>query len=404
MVGYRSGCIWQITGNNFPNPSGIEMNRLHCLKILGILFFLAGCTAPMSMTDIAPTTRVSTKMTPSARMRITETPSSTKSTTHSPSPTLTATRTVNPTFAYMETWLSVDLPATLAARFVSCDDGFELGMYAEILRFSSDSWTIYTCSPHTDPENIAWTPGTLDFGTRYTRVVKTDGSVSWTIRHDRFDYSVIDRPDALLKPYLWTNDGRFVYVYPMYYPGPGGFKKSVVFYSFIPDLYRLNLETGAFELVLSGSEFNDIAISPDGRLMIYSEYDDPDMIHVVDMENGAGRTVSLDLDVMAAGSFLISDDQTQVLFMAGFEKTSDNWQDDVRATSIFLLNVEDMHLKTLLAEDPRLLVLDTYHCEYDQLWPKDQRICLSSLNFDDEGIYTLNLVTSKIRPLSTPGP
>ena len=80
----------------------------------------------------------------------------------------------------------------LAARNVKCKDGFSLEDYEDVIAASNDTWTLFTCSPVVPPNADLRTPGLVDFGTRYTEIIKTDLSKTWIIPHSSFDYSAIN--------------------------------------------------------------------------------------------------------------------------------------------------------------------------------------------------------------------
>ena len=289
------------------------------------------------------------------------------------------------------------VPATLEARNVQCKDGFVIEQYLDIISSSNNQWTLYTCSPTPLNKNDEWTPGVVDYGTRYTQIIKTDFSKTWTIRHNTFDYSIINRPDALLSPYRWTADGKYLYLYPSSYPGGSGFPESAFLYTQIGSLYRINLETGKFELVLQRSLFGALALSPDDRLLAYSEPDKSDIIHIRNMENGTDLQIKLNEDISAAGAFIWNSQSTKVIFTVGYGKQNGNWQDDLSGTSVFVLTPQNMHVQKVLAKDSR--IFSPYECSDNIYWLNENTICLYSLNQDLDSwnkIFTLNIKTGTV--------
>jgi hypothetical protein len=291
-----------------------------------------------------------------------------------------------------ENFMAVSIPATLEARNVKCKDGFVLEQGLYVIQASNDNWTLFTCSPLPKNKKDQWTPGVTDYGTRYTQITKTDLSQTWIIKHNTFDYSSIDRPDAMLSPYRWTADGKYLYLYPIYYPGGSGFPESAFLYTQINSLYRINLENGAFEPVLQKGQFDAFKLSPDDQFLAYSEHARPDVIHVKAMENGNDLQVKLNEDIVAAGAFIWNAESTMVVFTIGYGKKSDDWQDDLSGISIFILTHKNMHAQKVLAKDFRLFT--PYECSQNNYWLDENTLCLYPIDPDSDRwnkIFTFNV-------------
>jgi hypothetical protein len=329
----------------------------------------------------------------------TSTPTVKPTITNSPKPiaTINSTATPSPTFSpaqeteaviharvikadqTQQAFMFTSAPATLEARNVKCKDGFVLEQRLDILRVSNDKWTLFTCSPLPKNKDKQWTPGVDDYGTRYTQITKTDLSQTWIIKHSTFDYSKINRPDALLSPFKWTADGKYLYLYPRSYPGGSGFPQSAFLYANVDSLYRINLETGEFELVLQRHKFTSFDLSLNDQFLAYSERDKPDVIHIRDMGNGNDRQIKLNENIVAAGAFIWNSESTRVIFTVGYGKQSDNWQDDLSGTAIFVLTLQNMHVQKILAKDTR--IFEPYKCSDDHsVWLDENTICLYSIN------------------------
>lgn len=272
-------------------------------------------------------------------------------------------------------FLFTEVPGTLQARRVICNDGFALERFLDVLRYSTSEWTIYTCSPKL--ENIGdWrTPGVVDYGTRYTQVSKTDFSRTWTIRHNVFDYSIIDRPDAWLFPYRWTVDGKYLYLCPLYYPSGSGYPTSVALQTLLNDLYRINLETGYFELVLSGNQYGAFSLSPDDQTLFYSDHDRPDILFARNMGTGEERFVKLNETIIAAGAFVWNMDGSKIVVTVGYETQSGGRRDDLSATAIYVVTLRNMHAQMILPRDSRVLIPSP--CFENQYWLDENTLCLS---------------------------
>lgn len=337
--------------------------------------------------------------------------------TNSPIPTPTITFTPSPTLSSaqetetavhaevvkamqtQEYFMNVAAPATLQARNVKCKDGFVVERYLDIIRYSNDTWTLFTCSPVPINKKDKWTPGVVDYGTRYTQLVKTDLSKTWTIQHNTFDYSIIDRPDALMTPFRWTADGKHLYFYPSYYPGGSGFPQSAFLYTYINSLYRINLETGEFKLFLKRDQFGALAFSPNDKFLAYSDYDKPNLIHIKNVESNEESQIEIQENVVATGAFIWHPDSTKVIFFAGYGKQGDIGQDDLAGTSIFVLTLENMQVRKVLAKDPRIFM--PYGCSdnYD-VWLDNNTICLYSINHELDSwnkFFSFNIKTGVVK-------
>ena len=299
-----------------------------------------------------------------------------------------------------ENYILVAAPATLEARNVKCKDGFVLELGLDVIRVSNDKWTLFTCSPKPKNKDNRWTPGIDDYGTRYTQITRTDLSQTWTIKHSTFDYSEINRPDALMSPFRWTANGKYLYLYPDSYPDKSGFPQSAALRTHISSLYRINLETGVFELVLRHDQFGAIALSPNDQFLAYSERDKPDLIHIRNMENGNDLEVKLNENIIAAGAFIWDLESTKVVFTIGYGKQGVDWQDDLSGTSVYVLTPQNMHAQKILAKDSRIFI--PYECSENIYWLNEYTICLYSNNhqLDSQNkIFTFNIKTGSVELL-----
>lgn len=334
-----------------------------------------------------------------------------------PTITLTPSLTLNPEGATrkalfesmmttQEYWRNTELPSTLEAKGVQCKEGFQIELYMDILRTSNNDWTLFTCS--TSPSNgaLQWAPGVVDFGTRYTQIIKTDHSITWTIQHQEFDYSHIDRPDALLSPYRWSQDGKKLYLYPQYYPGSsGGIPASARLRYSLRDLYRINLETGIFEILLQRNQYSAVSLSPDDQFLVYSEKDSPNIIHVINMDNGKDRQIEINEEIFAAGAFAWTPDSTKVVFAIGYEKKTGYRLDDISDTTLVVLTIKNMHAQIILYKDS-LLVYPKFCRNNEECWLDSNTLYLDSFLRDSLAImntvWSINIHTGQVSMVSTP--
>jgi len=366
--------------------------------VIFLLLFLIGCS---------PQPIVAQTLTPTLKPIVTNSPKPTATTNSAvtPSPTFSPAEetkaAVDPKVAKamqtQENFMFVAVPATLEARNVKCKDGFVLEQGLDVVRTSNDKWTLFTCSPIPQNINDRWTPGVVDYGKRYTQIIKTDLSKTWTIQHNTFDYSTINRPDALMTPYRWTADGKYLYLYPRSYPGGSGGTDSMSLETYINTLYRINLETGEFELVLRNDQYDALALSPDDQFLVYSENKKPDVIHVRNMENGNDLQVKLNEDIIVSGGFVWNSESTKVVVIIGYGKQAENSYDDLSGTAIFVLTPKNMHIQKVLAKDSRIFT--PYKCSDNIYWLDKNTICLYSINQELDSwnkIFTFNIKTGTI--------
>jgi hypothetical protein len=368
--------------------------KQNLLTLMVITLILTGCSnagLSPSLTQLQRTASIS--------------PMPTKVTTPTFSPKQATNIALEPTFiAYEKTQeylRNTAYPATLEARNVHCKDGFVIERSIDILSNSNDQWTLFTCSPTPPKTNNNGTPEIVDYGTRYTEIIKTDLSVTWIIPHYSFDYSIINGPDSMMHPILWTRDGRYLYMYPGYvFAGGDGAPRSGFLYSYINSIYRINLVTGVFSSVLLRDQFGDFEFSPDEQSLVYSEQQNPAMIHVRNLETGYDRQVNLGEGIYAAGAFLWNSDGTKIVIFAGYEKKDHDWWDDLSATSIYILNPRDMNVRNILAKNPRIFTPFPCPNDFESIWLNENSICLDSLSelYRDSliNLYSLNIDTGRL--------
>jgi dipeptidyl aminopeptidase/acylaminoacyl peptidase len=284
-------------------------------------------------------------------------------------------------------------PATLETRSVHCNEGYQLEDWVNILRNSNDQWTLFTCSP-----KAGWTSGEVDYGKRYTEIISVDLLHSWIIQHNSFDYSYINRTDALLSRYRWTADNKYLYLYPTYYPGPDAFSYSYELRTLIHSLYRLNLITGEFELIIENKQYFDFSLSPNEQYLIFSEKDNSDNIHLRDLRNNHENIINLDENSFVTGAFIWNRAKNIVVIFIGYEKQNGGWYDDLSSITIIILDLENLQPKRILTKDPRIFIPSRCSTDNDY-WIKDEELCLYSINSNLESYnkyYSINIETEVV--------
>lgn len=277
-------------------------------------------------------------------------------------------------------------------RGVSCENGYQLEAWREILLIPNDDWTVFTCTAF----DLAQ-PSNADYGFRYTKVVKTDLSQSWIVSHKDLVWSKMH--NGYLSTYRWSQDKRYLYLVP-HISGIDGFPISAYFWD-ASNLYRLHLESGNFETILN--DVRSFSLSPNDQLVISTESDKPSIIHLTNLSDAKSQQTRLGDEVAITGIFVWNFDSTRVVFASGYENDTGAAFDDLSATSIFLLTIKNLHLQTLLQKDSRLLVpsLEFPRVGY---WIDANTISLTSLKHDDEfsNDISLNIQTGEIRNLVIP--
>lgn len=368
--------------------------------IFSLLFFtlllLASCNSFL-VDSITPTSVVIPTSSNSPRSTETTTPSLSVTPSSTYSLTEIAVATTRAAYVTELAYRFTAIPATIEARNAKCKEGFVLEQALYVLDYSNEKWTLFTCSPVPANKYNLLTPGVVDYGTRYTQLVETDLSKTWTIQHNPFDYSIIDRSDALMVPFRWTADGRYLYLYPAYYPGPSGGTDSMLLETNVNDLYRINLETGNFELILRSDQYEALALSPDDQYLIYSEHKRPDVIHVRNMESGDDLQIKLNEDIIVSGRFIWGSDRDKVVFTVGYGKQVENFHDDLSETALFVLTLSNMHVQKVLARDSRIFIPEP--CFDGNYWLDKNTMCLYSINekLDSWNKYfTFNIETGSV--------
>jgi hypothetical protein len=292
--------------------------------------------------------------------------------------------------AARETAISADLQYN-QKRGIICDAGFDLETLSDIRSMSTDEWTIFTCKP-----DYRTTPD-VDYLSRYTRVVKTDLTQSWTISYKNLIWANI--PIAYLKSYKWSRDGKYLFLVAYTCCYDGYFASNYFHNESI--LYRLNLDTGIFETILTGA--HSLEISPDDQYLIFTNRDNPDAVYIRNLSNGTDKQVQFDKDVVAAGIFAWAPDSSQVIFGAGYGPGIDA-QNDLSETSIFKLTIKDSTLQPLLYKDPRLLVPNIIDQKTRNFWVDKNRIPLFSLKreYDNLNNVSMDVQTGNIQNFFTP--
>jgi len=306
---------------------------------------------------------------------------------------------------YMAT--SISIAATNDAKGASCPKGYDLDITSkmpyEVRPIFNSHWLEFTCSPEAENQSDIWTPGAVDYGKRYTQVMNADLSLAWTIPYRGFPWSY--RPGAFLDPYRLSSDGIYLYFVPLFIPGGDGWYSPGYFYN-DSVLYRLNLHTGDFKVVLPYTKIDGYAfsLSPNDQYLAYRNPNEENIVHINDLINGNDTQVKLDGTYELTGAFVWTSDSKQVFFASA----KPGWLDGKAGISIFMLNINKMELHTKLFNDRRLLIPS--FCSEEQnfsSWVDGDKLCVRSLDYMSEAYFSdllLNINTGNLIVIATPKP
>jgi len=252
-----------------------EQRRYYfCVFALMMLALLISCGTSNSET---PVTVIATKV---------SVPMETKQTTVTPTASqilVSPTASMEPTFAYWATAQQVrfDAEYTRVAETKQAISIF-VKQYPQMCGFQLEGVFISA-----DGE---WIASDCKFDVGGFRVFQTHGSLVWDIPYSKiFPYY----PDFVggVQPLHWSVDGNYLYL---------------ATWSCCPDidsmgngndLYRLNLKTGNWELMITGN-FHYYSFSPDGRKLAYTpnnqmDADNSVTIHILDLDTNKEELIYL---------------------------------------------------------------------------------------------------------------
>jgi len=160
----------------------------------------------------------------------------------------------------------------------------------------------------------------------------------------------------------WSHDGNYLYVSPRT-PGGGG---PFWYWRDYIQLIRINLNNGTWVDTKMGSAFS---FSPNDRYIAYRRAQD---VVVHEFQTGKEQTFRLPAEYVVFGRFLWSQDSKQIIFISS---PVDEVVEKPKGFSLFLLNVDDMSVRTILEKDERHL--------FPVEWQTPNLILL-------EGLYTVS--------------
>jgi dipeptidyl aminopeptidase/acylaminoacyl peptidase len=182
-------------------------------------------------------------------------------------------------------------------------------------------------------------------------VQKANRSVIWTV-FDRAQRKGLGQ--ELPTPQKWSSDGRYLYFSNTATPD------GCALFTFVPDLYRLDLHTGSLTEILKPVAWN-LALSPDERWLAYFSQG---KLIVRDLVNGQERQSALQVTQPKAWNIVWSPNASRLVY----KQTQSDGFCDTSQVALIHFDVETLVQKTLLGktemeivgwEDPdRILLKD----------------------------------------------
>lgn len=257
-----------------------------------------------------------------------------------------------------------------------------LGDRPDLIETSSDNqWFLVNCESKLHDD-------------KYARVFRLDGSASWKISLADFPWVEKDHPLRRLFSSNWSNDGKFVYLQPAVEFDPTNHGVFVTLYS----LYRLDLQMGDFNVILSSKEKNlspfSTEFSPDGKYLVYVDLvNRPNLVNILDLQTNKLRSIELDDKYIDTGAFVWTQDSKKLMFVAAF----DGWENLKAGMSLYSLEIDTFSLETIIYDDPRLLF--PHHN-----WVDENTLLLSE--FLDGTLWKVNIQSGVLEPetKATPTP
>ena len=188
--------------------------------------------------------------------------------------------------------------------------------------------------------NTNW--GICDFDNQTFVVFNTNG-VKW-------EFSYLDlgigTPEVIniyhTHPVHWTNDGNFVYLSTR----PDGYDPLGPFLGTGIALLKLDLTNGEITTVLPNvNRFYSISISPSGKYLAYSLFNEPIQVNIVDTQSGESSTVFSTEEYDQVGEYVWSDDDTRLVYK--YIITGDEC---FRIYSINTLSLTDFENETIIKD------------------------------------------------------
>jgi hypothetical protein len=234
----------------------------------------------------------------------------------------------------------------------------------------------------------------------YTRVSNESLNITWNVPPFDDDVSTPE-PIAYWQPYVWSGDGRYLYLEPIFL---GYIDSPWLIYSSGFGLSRLNLETGEFGIWLEPNIFgHSFEFTQDEKLFAFSPPDFNNTINIRDLISGREQSLSLK-EKYSILQYRWTPDGSRLVILTE-ESAGDSSQSGF---SIFVYNIKNEVLRKLLDKNN----LNSSFLTEDFIEP---RISISDLSNDvlfisdifQENAFELNISTGELIQVSeslTPTP
>ena len=182
-------------------------------------------------------------------------------------------------------------------------------------------------------------------GTGGLSIIDIASKTQWNIYY--YDITGKSWDDTAVDIEHWSHDGHYLYVSPRP-PGDGG---EGWFWRTYIQLIRMNLEDGTWVDTKMGTAYS---FSPNDRFIAYRRNQNV-VIH--EFQTGHDRTFTVPSEYVVFGRFTWSSDSKKIIFVSSSaeELLSDNLSEKPNGFTLFLLNVADMQVQTILKNDERYL-------------------------------------------------
>jgi len=188
-------------------------------------------------------------------------------------------------------------------------------------------------------------------------IVNVNTKMQWNIYFN--DITGFSGPDLYVYIAHWSIDGKYLYVKPSQV-GEGGF---AYFWRDWEKLIRINLDNGTWVDTKMGSAFS---FSPNET---YISYRLGQEMVVYEYQTGESRKFLVPTEYKAFGRFVWSLDSESILFIGSINDLDQ--EERPNGFTLFVLNVDDMTVKTILEKDERYL--------YPLEWETNNLVLLESL-------------------------
>jgi hypothetical protein len=373
------------------------MRKIICPFLL-FVFVIGLATCSGQMPDDVLVSPSVTKL--RAILTNTRTPKPTKALLHTLTPYPTKSPTASTTFDATKTtrWASVVAGFTqsvaTAEYFYSFCGKDLIADWGDVNRQIKE-WAIVHCH-------------SIDHTNRYAKIIRSDGGKVWTISLDNRDIFVLqDDFSILLHIERLSNNEKILYLYPLYRYDKGfidGWYPALPFY-YRDGLYRLDLETGNFSVLLNSNSFDgysfSYSLSPDERYLAFANKREKNVFYVRDMKTELDRKFELSSTVENVGDFVWTPDSKKVIFVAGLM----GWTENKAGTSLYIFDLTTSEMKVLLYNDSQQRV-PFPASKINAYWLKDNVLNLISANtaYTDWLEWAFDIRNGFLSPVSTPTP